>query len=179
MSSGRDIVSLTLDSSERGDAGNWTCTAQVYETGSLTVGGPEERSVQLVVVGRFSIKHLDLHTTQTLCLPIVAPSTPEDLTVEKIGATWIFLSWIHVSDGIPSFSRVVIVVTEGEPGRNMTVETGSPAVNVTDLQPGTDYTFRVVAVSVFDDVQAPSPPSPPFMATTNTSGVWDVFTPMM
>ena len=61
MSGGRDVVSLTLDSSERGDAGNWTCTAQVYETGSLTVGGPEERSVQLVVVGRFSIKHLDLH----------------------------------------------------------------------------------------------------------------------
>ena len=53
VSSGRDVVSLTLDSSERGDAGNWRCTAQVYETGSLTVGGPVERSVQLVVVGRF------------------------------------------------------------------------------------------------------------------------------
>ena len=50
------------------------------------------------------------------------------------------------------------------------METGSPAVNVTDLLPGTDYTFRVVAVSVFDDVQALSPPSPPFMATTDPTG---------
>ena len=77
-------------------------------------------------------------TTQSLCLPIVAPSSPEDLTVEKIGVTWIFLSWLHISSGIPSFSRVVIV-TEGGVERNVTVETGSPAVNVTGLLPGTDY----------------------------------------
>ena len=56
LSSGREVVSLTLDSSDRADAGNWTCTAQVYDergTGSLTVGGPVEISVQLVVVGEF------------------------------------------------------------------------------------------------------------------------------
>ena len=55
LSSGREVVSLTLDSSDRTDAGNWTCTAQVYEsgTGSLPVGGPVEISVQLVVVGEF------------------------------------------------------------------------------------------------------------------------------
>ena len=44
-----------MDSTNRTDAGNWTCTAQVYESGpgSLTVGGPVEESVQLVVVGKF------------------------------------------------------------------------------------------------------------------------------
>ena len=55
LSSGRDVVSLTLSSSDRGDAGSWTCTAQVYEeNSSLPVGEPVLRSVQLVVVGKTS-----------------------------------------------------------------------------------------------------------------------------
>ena len=55
LRSGREVVSITVDSTSREDAGTWTCTAQVYEngTGSLTVGGPVEVSVQLVVVGKF------------------------------------------------------------------------------------------------------------------------------
>ena len=52
----------------------------------------------------------------------------------------------------------------------MTVETGSPAVNVTGLLPGTNYMLRVVAVSVFGGVQAPSLPSLPINATTGTTG---------
>ena len=51
-----------MDSTNREDAGNWTCTAQVYEngTGSLTVGGPVEVSVQLVVIGKFRVLHLKI-----------------------------------------------------------------------------------------------------------------------
>ena len=53
LSGGRDIVSLTLTSSVRGDTGEWTCSAQVYESGTtLTVGQPMERTLQLVVVGK-------------------------------------------------------------------------------------------------------------------------------
>ena len=52
LSSGRADVSLTLDSSVRGDSGDWTCSAQVFESGTtLIVGGPVERTLQLVVVG--------------------------------------------------------------------------------------------------------------------------------
>ena len=53
MSNGRAVVSLSLDSTDREDAGNWTCTAQVYEdiTTGLTVGAPVERTIQLLVVG--------------------------------------------------------------------------------------------------------------------------------
>ena len=53
LNSGRDIVSLTLNSTVRGDTGEWTCSAQVYESGTtLTVGQPVERTLQLVVVGK-------------------------------------------------------------------------------------------------------------------------------
>ena len=50
MSSGREEVSLTLDSSIRGDNGTWTCSAQVYDSEDQTVSQPVERTVQLVVV---------------------------------------------------------------------------------------------------------------------------------
>ena len=53
LSGGRDIVSLTLNNSVRGDTGEWTCSAQVYESGtSLTVRQPVERTLQLLVVGK-------------------------------------------------------------------------------------------------------------------------------
>ena len=53
LSSGRDVVSLTIDTTDRTDAGNWNCTAQVYENGtdSLRVGEAVMRSIHLVVVG--------------------------------------------------------------------------------------------------------------------------------
>ena len=50
MSSGREEVSLTLDSSTREDNGTWTCSAQVYDSEGQTVSQPLERTVQLVVV---------------------------------------------------------------------------------------------------------------------------------
>ena len=50
VNSGREKVSLTLDSSTRGDNGTWTCSAQVYDSEDQTVGQPVERTVQLVVV---------------------------------------------------------------------------------------------------------------------------------
>ena len=63
LSSGRDIVSLTLNSSVRGDTGEWTCSAQVYEdsvTGMKEMGEPVERTLQLVVGESFHIVMTDL-----------------------------------------------------------------------------------------------------------------------
>ena len=51
LSSGREEVSLTLATSTREDDGNWSCSAQVYESVTLTVGQPVQRTIQLVVVG--------------------------------------------------------------------------------------------------------------------------------
>ena len=53
MSRGREEVSLTLDSSTRGDNGTWTCSAQVYDSEGHAVSQPVERTVELVVVGEF------------------------------------------------------------------------------------------------------------------------------
>ena len=49
-------------------------------------------------------------------------------------------------------------------------EGSEPAANVTGLLPGTNYTFRVIAVSAFGDVQAPSSPSEPIPQTTSITG---------
>ena len=49
-------------------------------------------------------------------------------------------------------------------------EGSSAEANVTGLQPGTEYTFSVVAVSEFRDVQASSPPSAPANGTTILTG---------
>ena len=58
LSSGRDIVSLTLTNSVSDDTGEWTCSAQMYESGTtLTVGQPVERTIQLTVVGKSSKGH--------------------------------------------------------------------------------------------------------------------------
>ena len=51
LSRGREEVSLTLDSSTRGDNGTWTCSAQVYDSEGQTVSQPVVRTVELVVVG--------------------------------------------------------------------------------------------------------------------------------
>ena len=55
LSSGRPEVSLTLDSSVRGDSGDWTCSAQVFESnataGPMMVGESVNRTIELVVVG--------------------------------------------------------------------------------------------------------------------------------
>jgi hypothetical protein len=151
LSSGREVVSITVNITNREDAGNWTCTAQVYEngTGSLTVGGPVEVSVQLVVV--------------------VAPSAPEDVTVEQVGSTWISLSWFQSTRGIPPLSRHMILVMGGGENRSVSEESSEMAANVTGLLPGTEYMFRVVAVSEFRGVQALSPPSDSVPGTTETS----------
>ena len=55
LSSGRDVVSLTIDTTDTTDTGYWNCTAQVYENGtdSLRVGEAVMRSIRLVVVGEY------------------------------------------------------------------------------------------------------------------------------
>ena len=64
----------------------------------------------------------------------------------------------------------MILVVGGGEERTLTVESSEMAANVTDLLPGTEYMFRVVAVSEFRGVQALSPPSNNVTGTTETTG---------
>ena len=66
----------------------------------------------------------------------------------------------------------MISVKEGEV-INRTFEGSQPAVNVTDLLPGIEYNFTVVAVAVFDDIEAASLPSRPFSSTTSITGIYN------
>ena len=53
LSTDREEVSLTLESTTRDDTGYWNCTAQVYDEDNV-VGQPVERPIRLVVVGEFT-----------------------------------------------------------------------------------------------------------------------------
>ena len=55
-STGRDVVSLSLNGARENDAGYWNCSAQVYD-GDVVVGGPVEWDIQLVVVGESSLHY--------------------------------------------------------------------------------------------------------------------------
>ena len=100
----------------------------------------------------------------------VAPSAPADLLVDWYGATWVFLSWVQSDVGIPPLSRHIIFFESGGKTMNMIKEGIEPAANVTGLLPGTNYTFRVIAVSAFGDLQVLSSPSGPVTQTTSITG---------
>ena len=101
----------------------------------------------------------------------VAPSAPEDLALEGIPVPlWVSFSWFQTSRGIPPLSRYVVLVVGGGEERNVTVEGSLTSTTVTGLLPGTTYMIRMVAVSEYGDVQAFSPPSTAFNATTAVSG---------
>ena len=53
LSTGREEVSLTLESTTVNDTGYWNCTAQVYD-GDNVVGQSVEGHIRLVVVGEFT-----------------------------------------------------------------------------------------------------------------------------
>ena len=52
--SNSEEVALTLERTSRVNSGYWNCSAQVYDTDSLKVGKPVEKTVQLVIVGEFA-----------------------------------------------------------------------------------------------------------------------------
>ena len=56
LSSGRNTVSLSLNSVRENDTGYWNCSAQVYDD-DVVVGGPVEWNIQLVVVGESSLHY--------------------------------------------------------------------------------------------------------------------------
>ena len=97
-----------------------------------------------------------------------------DLSAKQFGPTWIYLQWFQPSSGRgnpPLSSHVVIVQEVGGHTVNRTFQSNEIEANVTDLLPGTEYIFSVVAVSQFEDLlQATSPPSNLANGTTTLTG---------
>ena len=93
----------------------------------------------------------------------VPPSAPEDLIVEDVGKSWIVLSWFLIHD-IEVVTQIVIVTTGGIE-QNITVDGNHTRVNVTDLLPGNEYVFRIIAVA--GDGQT-SPRSAALIASTHS-----------
>ena len=110
-----------------------------------------------------------------MCFPplTAVPEVPVDLYLVEVGATWISFGWFLSNDLFLSHHVIsVLNVKEGEV-INITFEDSRPAVNVTDLLPGIEYNFTVVAVAVFDDIEAASLPSRPFSSTTSITGIYN------
>ena len=91
-----------------------------------------------------------------------APSPPEDVVSEEVGVTWIYISWDSPSVDIVIVSYIVTAASESD--EVIFSVTGSEReLNVTGLQPGTEYTLTVVSTS---DEGELSSPSIPLIATT-------------
>ena len=103
---------------------------------------------------------------------IAAPGEPQDVQVAANGPDFISLFWTHsMNRGIPPLSRHQIIVSGGGEVYMRAVEGDEASANVTGLRPGTLYTFRVVAVSVYGNLSVGSPPSEPITALTTNPGM--------
>ena len=97
---------------------------------------------------------LKRHSILNLCLKTVV-SQPEDLVLESAGVSWIVLSW-SLTPGDILITAQIIFVSGGGTERNITLDGSGTSFNVTDLQPGTEYSFRVIAVASDGQTSIPS-----------------------
>ena len=80
---------------------------------------------------------------------------PEDLILESAGVSWIVLSW-SLTPGDVLISSQIVLLSGGGTERNITLEGSTTSFNVTGLQPGTEYSFRVIAVASDGQTSLPS-----------------------
>ena len=92
------------------------------------------------------------------------------------GFSWISFSWkpskTHM--GIPYLSFHIILIKEKKTEWNVTIRSSQPHANVTGLRPLTKFSFRVVAVSRHDRVNAESGISSSLIATTQSSSMTEL-----
>ena len=76
---------------------------------------------------------------------------------EEVGVTWISISWDSPSVDINIFSYIVTAASESDEV-TVTVNGSETEVNVTRLQPTTEYTLTVISVSDHGEMSVPSVP---------------------
>lgn len=79
----------------------------------------------------------------SLC-SVLAPAAPVNLEVESVGSSWIVISWQQPSGNQKIVQQEVHIVGGGE-RRILPVPGAVMMVNVTGLEPGTEYTFKITS----------------------------------
>ena len=86
-----------------------------------------------------------LHEKQ-LFFSAVSPSGPVNLTLDSFGESWVAFLWLQIPSEI-DIESYIISVSGGRMEYDITIDGDLSTVNVTDLQPGTEYEFRIVTVA--------------------------------
>ena len=81
-------------------------------------------------------------------MPTIAPSAPTNITLEEVGSTYAIVSW-RVPDFPNGIIRQYILSVEDEDGALLSnISTPALSVNITQLNPFTQYQVIVVAETV-------------------------------
>ena len=99
---------------------------------------------------------LDYSNYKLTLLPS-AQSPPENVVSEEVGVTWIFISWDSPSIDIVIVSYIVTAASESDEV-TVRVNGSETEVNVTGLQPETEYTVTVISVSDHGEMSVASVP---------------------
>ena len=86
-------------------------------------------------------------------LPLLVP--PINVEVERVGSTWLLLSW----DPVVTSSGVLVqlvLVSGGGTEHNVTVDSQRVKSNITNLDPGVLHSMRVVTVAEDGQMSFPS-----------------------
>ena len=75
----------------------------------------------------------------------------------SVGLTWIAISWDNASVNADIVSYIVTAISDSG-SVSIMVDGATTEVNMTGLEPGTEYTLTVVSVSVVGDMSSPSDP---------------------
>ena len=97
---------------------------------------------------------------------LLAPAAPSNLELESVGLSWIVISW-QQNSGLQEIVRQKIFIVGGGETRMIVVSGIEMMFNITELEPGTQYTFTITSEGA--DGQN-SPQSESLMVTTTLPG---------
>ncbi len=94
--------------------------------------------------------------------------------MEAVGGTWAQLDWVQPSyvglQGISYYTVTVVDLSGVRGARNVSTPDNATTLNVTDLFPATDYSFKVRAVSSALGVEVRGQASDAYNGTTQVTG---------
>ena len=140
---------------------------------------------EICIIPLFSSLLLTMYISNTCYFLSVPPSEPRNVSVDNIGTTSVILSWERPEFlGSPPATTYRIIATDSLDPSVSTVLTVNESIvqivndtltdNVTELLPGTEYSFVVAAISSVQStelVMAEGPQSVAVFGTTNVTGL--------
>ena len=122
------------------------------------LGKMSSPSVSLIVttLARPGTHTLIYIITNVLANPVIYTAPlPPNIVSESIGVTWITISWDNPSIEVNIVSYIVTPASKST-NISVTVSGSETEVNVTGLQPATEYTLTIVSVSDDGQMSVPS-----------------------